>query len=235
MALGDLSSDQSRFVDLVAQATGLSRDVVVAWVGSESGWGTTKPTHNYLNVGPGESYPSTQLAAARAAALINAGSHYVGIRAAIPAGGGAQVQAIGASPWGTSASLLNNVYGDLTAGSPVVKNVNALSDAAKGVAGALGLGPAASVAGAAGGAVAGAVGDAAGAVGSAVTSGVSEAFTALVPVVLEAGLGLVFTVAAFAFIAMGVNRLTGQGVTKTYNAISGAVGTAAGAAKLAAI
>lgn len=143
MALGDLSPDQARYVDAVAAATGLSRQVVVAWVGSESGWGTTKANHNYLNVGPGETYTSVEQAAARAASLVRTSNNYAGIRAAVPVGGTAQVQAIGASPWGTSSNTLTAVYADLNgvprttdgAGGVAVKPVS-LTSAIGDIAGA---------------------------------------------------------------------------------------------------
>jgi hypothetical protein len=230
MAVGDLSPDQARFVDLVAGATRLDRKVVVAWVGSESGWGTNKASHNYLNVGPGRTYPSTELAAANTAALVNASQHYGGIRSAIPAGPAAQVKAIGTSPWGTSGALLGQVYGQLTGlapagptATPTVENVNLLSDAAsdaaKAAAGLMFGGPL-------GGLLA----------NSTLTKGIKDLTGIdLVGGVVSAGLTIVFTVAAFALIAMGVNRLTGGGLKSTFDTVSGAVGTVAGAAKLAAI
>jgi hypothetical protein len=226
MAAGDLSPDQSSYVDRVASGTGLDRRVVVAWVGTESGWGTNKAGHNYLNVGPGETYPSVAQAAARVVGLIQGNSLYYGIRAAIPAGPGAQVQAIGASPWGTSATLLAQVYSQLTGttvtaapAAPVVQDVNYLSDAAKAAAGTVLGGPL-------GGLLA----------GTSLNKGIKD-LTGIDVVggFLTAGLTIVFTVAAFAFIAMGVNRLTGNPVGKVFDTVSGAVGTAAGAAKLAAI
>lgn len=110
MPAGDLSPDQARYVDLVTKATGLDNTVVMAWVGQESGWGANKAGHNYLNVGPGRTYPSTEQAAANAAGLVNASDYYAGIRAAIPAGPAAQIKAIGESPWGTIASRLTDTY-----------------------------------------------------------------------------------------------------------------------------
>jgi len=235
MASGDLSPDQTRYVDIVASATGLARLVVVAWVGSESGWGANKAGHNYLNIGPGRTYSSVEVAAANAAGLVNASDYYKGIRAAIPAGPGAQIQAIGASPWGTSATLLNSVYADLS-GTPAVQNVSAVqnvnivSDAAGAVAGAAG-----NALGALGGLVSGAVGDVAGAAAEGATSGMKAVVDALAPVLVGAGLTIVFTVAAFALIALGVNHLFGNSAQDIFEQVSGVVGTAAGAAKLAAI
>jgi hypothetical protein len=227
MAAGDLSPDQSRYVDLVASETGLARTVVVAWVGAESGWGTNKAGHNYLNIGPGRTYPSTEQAAAAVAGLLNNSDLYYAIRAAIPAGPAAQIKAIGESRWGTSAATLTAVYAGLAGGAgPTIQNVNALSDAAG--AAVPGLAPLA-------GALGGALGSTAPGAADALTGAVADAFKGLVPVVFEAGLGLVFTVAAFAFISLGVNHLFGNSAKDVFNQVSGAVGTAAGVAKLAAI
>lgn len=99
MAVGDLSTDQQRFAQQVAAATGLDLGLVVAWIGAESGWGITKGTHNYLNIGPGRAYGDVDTAAAATAQLINTSSNYAGIRAAIPAGPIAQAEAIQQSPW----------------------------------------------------------------------------------------------------------------------------------------
>lgn len=227
MAVGDLSPDQARYVDIVASATGLARTVVVAWVGAESGWGINKAGHNYLNVGPGETFPSVEQAAARAAGLVNASNRYTGIRTAIPAGPGAQAQAIGASPWGTNPTLLSSVYGQLAGtttadGTPTIQDVGFWEDQWQGFLDSFGvtigghpekalpyLGDAAKAAGGALGLDAGAI--------------------------VGAGLTLVFTVAAFAVIAMAVNRLTGAPPKGVFDTVSGAVGAATGAAKLAAV
>jgi hypothetical protein len=229
MAAGDLSPDQSSYVDRVASGTGLDRRVVVAWVGSESGWNVNKPGHNYLNVGPGETYPSVAQAAARVVGLIEGSTNYYGIRAAIPAGPAAQVQAIGQSKWGTNPTALTSVYSQLAGGSgPVVQPVNWLSDAAGAATGAIldPFGLLGAAGGAVGGAVAGAAGDVAGGV-------VGEVVKDLGPVLLEAGLTIVFTVAAFALLAMGINQLTGQAPKKIFDTVSGAASTAAGVAALA--
>lgn len=231
MAAGDLSADQARYVDLVAQATGLSRAVVVAWVGAESGWGVNKAGHNYLNIGPGRTYSSTGHAAAAAAALINASDYYVGIRAAIPAGGAAQVQAIGASPWGTNGAVLGDVYQQL-AGGGAVQTVGL--EFVPGIPFPLPESPLPGIkipgtdklpgAGVVGDAISGAAGDVAGAV-----------VGALGPILIEAGLTLIFTVAAFAFVAIGVNRLTGGSLKSVFDTVSKTVGAAGGVAKLAAV
>jgi hypothetical protein len=138
MALGDLSPDQARFVDTVAARTGLDDQVVTAWVGSESGWGTTKADHNYLNVGPGRQYGSVDVAAAAAARLVSESPDYAGIRSAIPGGGAAQVAAIGSSAWGTASSTLSDVWRQLS-GNPGLSNVSLASNPLDTVKGLLGL------------------------------------------------------------------------------------------------
>jgi hypothetical protein len=234
MAAGDLSSDQSAYVDRVASGTGLARPVVVAWVGAESGWGITKAGHNYLNVGPGETYPDVTRAAARVVGLINGNNLYAGIRAAIPAGPGAQIQAIGASPWGTSATVLAQVYSHLSgttvtaaaaAGSTGdIQTVSLIGDVASAAAAGVGT------------VVAGPIGGLLGLFGGQLTKGVKDLTGIdIVGGLVTAGLTIVFTVAAFAFIAMGVNRLTGGGVKDIFDTVNGAVGGVAGAAKLAAL
>ncbi|HZU18299.1 MAG TPA: hypothetical protein VFD01_17065 [Candidatus Dormibacteraeota bacterium] len=99
MSAGTLSPAQQSYVDVLAGATGLDPDVVTAWVGSESGWGITKPSNNYLNIGPGYNYPDPAQGAEAAARLLNTSGYYSSIRAAVPQGAAAQVAAITASPW----------------------------------------------------------------------------------------------------------------------------------------
>lgn len=242
MALGDLSPDQARYVDFVARATGLNRSVVVAWVGTESGWGITKGGHNYLNVGPGQTFASVDQAAARAAALVNASGYYTGIRAAIPAGPAAQVDAIGASPWGTIASDLKDVYRDLArpaaaapadppaAGQPelAVETIgvsprdalDALSDIIRGlwVPGQVPLPDA--------------LKDPLGSAGSAVAGALGLDVDSLLGQLYGLGLGLVFTVAALGLIALGLNRLTGASPRDRFQQMSGALGVAGTAGKV---
>jgi len=232
MATGDLSSDQARYVDLVVKATGLARDVVVAWVGSESGWGVNKAGHNYLNIGPGRTYASTEQAAAAAAALVNASDYYVGIRAAIPAGGGAQVAAIADSPWGTDGGLLSKVYGQLagSGGAPVqlvatqtdpyLQPPTGTPDPGTPTVVIPGWDPSKNIQRG---------------IPEPLTGLAKDIFEGLTPALLKAGLGVIFTVAAFVFIAMGINRLTGGSLKSIFDTVSGAVGAAGGAAKLAAI
>jgi hypothetical protein len=135
MALGDLSADQQRYRDLVAAGVPLDPRVVTAWIGTESGWGVTKPSHNYLNVGPGRSYPSTDAAARDAIAVAHQPNMKIG--GATPQ---AQLQSIVISPWGTGSTILD-VYSDLyqdSGGSPLDQAGTALEGAAGGAAGALG-------------------------------------------------------------------------------------------------
>lgn len=99
MAVGDLSPDQSRYAQTLVAATGLDPAVVAAWIGSESGWGVNKNDHNYLNIGPGRSYGSTDQAAGAAASMVRGSSLYKSIRDAISISPAAQVAAIEASPW----------------------------------------------------------------------------------------------------------------------------------------
>jgi hypothetical protein len=252
---GDLSPDQTRYVDLVVKATGLERTVVTAWVGQESGWGTNKAGHNYLNIGPGRTYASTEMAAAAAAGLINASSYYVGIRAAIPAGGAAQIKAIGESPWGTIPSRLVETYGSVlqaglkAASDPTVQLVatgatTAPADEQKkkddrswwekqwqgfldsfGVTIGGDFDKAKPYIGEAAEAAAGALGEAGKAVGGVLTKELAP----LTGMVLKLGLTLIITVAGLAVASMGLNRLTGISPGKAFKEASGVLGTATGA------
>lgn len=123
MAFGELSAEQRRYRDRVAARTGLDRDVVTAWIAAESGWQTTKPGHNYLNIGPGRTYPSVNAAADAVAVLVNGSDHYAGIRAARRRSGLHQIRAIGSSPWdagryGGDGSNLERVYRQLVGMDP---------------------------------------------------------------------------------------------------------------------
>lgn len=123
MTLGQLSPDQVRFRDQMVARTGLAGDVVTAWIGAESGWNTTKPGHNYLNVGPGRRYTSPEQAAASSAGIIVSDPRYAGVAKAAQQGPYTQVAAIVASPWdaghytpkdGPAGSKLTKVYDQLT-------------------------------------------------------------------------------------------------------------------------
>ncbi len=124
MAAGDLSTDQAKYAQLVAAGTGLDPNVVVSWIGAESGWTVNKSTHNYLNIGPNRSYASTEQAAAAAVDLVRNSKNYEGIRAAAVGSPAAQIEAIGDSPWGTIKSSLANVYKSI-AGVRVVEGATA--------------------------------------------------------------------------------------------------------------
>lgn len=134
MAVGDLSSAQRTYRDVVVRGTGLHRDVVTAWIGAESGWDMTKPGHNYLNIGPGRTYPSPKHAANAVVKLISSSGHYGGIRDAIRSGDPArQVKAITVSPWdagryGGDGSRLINVYNQIAGGSAQTTTVAADED-----------------------------------------------------------------------------------------------------------
>lgn len=184
MALGDLSTDQSRFVDLVVQKTGLDRNAVVSWVGTESGWGITKGDHNYLNIGPGFRFNSVDQSANRVAGLINDSSLYKGVKSSVSGGAAAQIDAIGASPWGTHASTLGDVFKDLLkkGGSAAGEAKDLLEDPS------------------------GYAADKAGDVAENVARAIG-----LDKVVLKAGemsLALVFTVGGLALVGLGLARIT---------------------------
>jgi hypothetical protein len=214
MSFGDLTDDQQRFASQVAAGTGLSPVVVRSWIGAESGWGVTKPTHNYLNIGPGRAYPSVDDAALATVHLLNSSSNYAGIRAAVARGPEAQVSAIVASPWDAghyardAGNLLERTFGR-AAQSVASGELVSWYDPRDWIDNA---------------------GDVAGDVGGAVGS----AFTGLLNLdgigrqVLVAGLGLVFTLAALALVVLGLHRLTGVNPSDTF-------AKAAGVAKFAAI
>lgn len=229
MSAGTLSADQQRFRDAVAAATGLDRTVVTAWIGAESGWGVTKEDHNYLNIGPGRVYRSTEQAAAATASLIGTSDRYAGIRSAVPAGPLAQVKAIGSSAWGTIASSLAAIYGQL-AQTPVdtltATPVAVFDDKLRVPGTGVELpNPLAWLEGQAGDAVSGATG--------AVVAGVLSFLGPAFELALETGMRLIFTVAGLALVAMGLNRLTGSSLREGYGALNAITGQAGTAAKLA--
>lgn len=230
MATGDLSPDEARYAALVAAGTGLAPQVVTAWIGSESGWGITKAGHNYLNIGPGRTYPSTEHAATAAAALVNSSSHYAGIRAAIPAGGAAQIHAIGASPWGTSAAVLARVYAQLTGGAgPAVTPVG-LRVPGTPIVIPTSPSEALDAIGDAAGSVLDTAGNVVGAAADPVIDAISTGFGVAVDVFLKGAMSLVFATAAFALIALGLNRLTGVPVKERFGQVQQIAGQAAMAA-----
>ncbi len=231
MPAGDLSPDQSRYVDLVSSETGLARIVVVAWVGAESHWGTNKAGHNYLNIGPGRTYPTTEQAAASVAGLINDNSLYYGVKDSIPAGPAAQVQAIGESPWGTSAALLSSVYDELSGSTPAT-NVSIIGDLGK----ALTLGPSL---------IDPNIGTDLGKgltlgpslidpnIGSGLGSGlVGGVLGDIAGPLLKIGLTMVFTVAALALLSMSLHKLVGVSPVDVFQKATSIVGMASQAAAL---
>jgi len=244
MPAGDLLPDQARYVDLVSSETGLDRTVVVAWVGSESGWLVNKAGHNYLNVGPGYQFASTEQAAARVAGLINDSDLYYGIRAAIPAGPAAQVKAIGASRWGTSAALLSAVWAQLVAGGTAVhttlldatavtpsgaalaQNVGFWEDTLKTGKGILAFGT-----GDLGG-VASALPSVSGLAGGAASALGIPTPGDIVGGIVKAGATLIFTAAAFGIIAMALNRLTGVSPVAAFQKVAQTAGPLAAVAAL---
>lgn len=114
MAVGDLSEDQLRFAQRVSAGTGLDPRVVTSWIGTESGWNTYKASHNYLNIGPGRTYESTDQAADAVIGLVRGSSLYSGIVASAVQGPAAQIEAIGSSKWGTEKKTLSDVFANLT-------------------------------------------------------------------------------------------------------------------------
>lgn len=222
MALGQLSADQATYASTVVAATGLDADVVRAWIGAESGWGVTKPAHNYLNIGPGRQYASTAQAATAAAQLITSSSYYAGIRNAIPAGPVAQVSAIQQSPWDAghySGHVLADIYHALVGNGGPAPSEGSLPDAQAVPVGVRIPGTNIHLPG---------LGDLAG--GAA--TGVADR---IVAVAGSAMLGLVFTAAALALIGLGLARLTGNDARDLYGKTQETVGAAGQAATIAAI
>lgn len=222
-----LSPDAARYAGLVASGTGLDPTVVTAWVAAESGWDITKPSHNYLNVGPGRTYPSTDQGATAAAALVNTSSNYAGIRASKTAGGWAQVQAIGGSKWGTKLASLGTIYQQLAGpGGPGLVAVDPDGYTLKERIGIVDpLSPSEMLdvtANVATGLVTG-VADVA---KNAMLDGVAKIVDAFAAQLL----GLVFTAAALALIAVGLNRLTGTPAKERFGQVSKLVGGASMAA-----
>lgn len=239
MALGTLSPDQDRYASSVATATGLDPSVVRAWIGAESGWGTQKPGHNYLNVGPGETYQSVDQAAARVVGLLTSSHYYQGIRDAIPAGAAAQVKAIEQSPWDAGhygGNGLETIYGQLGATSAGTTTAAGTGAAALGqIFGK----PSTGDVGAAGTTEAGfkvpgwvpfiggwdPIGGAAQAAGSVVTQATEGAFVMFLTLMLTgAGLGL---------IALGLSRLSNKPLKEHIDNVQKTAGTVAQVAALA--
>lgn len=216
MAIGQLSADQAAYAQQVASATGLDADVVRAWIGSESGWGVTKPAHNYLNIGPGRQYSTVDQAATAAAQLLGSSSYYTGIRNAVPAGPVAQVDAIQQSPWDAGhygGHRLMDVYNALVGNGGPAPATGAMP-ASWTIPGTNihlpGLGDL---------------------VGGAAT-GVADRIVAVAGGAL---LGMLFTAAALALIGLGLARLTGNNAKDLYGKAQQTVGQASQVAQIAAL
>jgi hypothetical protein len=227
MAVGSLSPDQARFAAGVAKTTGLDPTVVAAWIGAESGWGVTKPGSNYLNIGPGRTYASTDQAAAATAELIGSSQNYTGIRSAVPAGPAAQVKAIEASPWdaghyggGGLETVWSQLYG---AGGPQLLDAQGTSDPTAVLAdqklNPLLLGP-------------GLLGKILGQLGGKASEKVAGV---VLSAVAPLGLQLLFIGAGLGLVVMGLSRLTGTGIQRNYEQGKTIVGIVSKAADIAAV
>lgn len=226
MALGDLSPDQARFVERVTAGTGLDPRVVTSWVGTESGWGIHKPGHNYLNIRASSSsfknFRSTDEAADAAIGLVRGSSYYTGIVASAAQGPAAQIEAIGASKWGTEGGLLAKVFAGLT-GVQVVDGVKSTPVDFKipGWVPFVGGGnvdtPDIPTPGDVYGAVSGEIGKVAG---------------AAVSQVLQGTLSLVFSTAAIGLIGLGLFKLTAKTATEAVKDVGGVVDNVTTAAAL---
>jgi hypothetical protein len=229
MAVGDLSPDQARYAAQVAQRTGLDLDVVVAWIGAESGWGVNKASHNYLNIGPGRQYQSVDQAAGAAAELVNSSGYYAGIRSAIPVSPAAQVSAIQASPWDLhhyDGHRLMDVFRSVAGGDGVrVTGANGVVATPVGFPVPLNpLSPILSLPG---------LGDLS--KGLAKATGTDKIVGTAVNAVAGALLQLVFAAAALALIGLGLARLTGNNAGDIFNRVKSAQEQAATVAKIAAV
>lgn len=231
MALGDLSPDQARYAAKVASLTGLDPSVVVAWIGSESGWATTKSSHNYLNIGPGRQYQSVDQAAAAAAGLLNSSSYYGGIRNAIAISPAAQVDAIEASPWdvghyGGSQHRLLTLWQALTGkgGSINLGDPNGPTATNVGL-----IDPIAGI----GNVVLPGIGDLTrGLVGA---TGLTKIVNTAIAAVSSSLLTLVFTAAALGLVGLGLARLTGNNARDLFGKLQGTTEQVAQVAKIAAV
>jgi hypothetical protein len=219
MAVGQLSADQAAYAAQVASATGLDTDVVRAWIGAESGWGVTKPTHNYLNIGPGRQYPTVDQAATAAAQLVGSSSNYAGIRSAIPAGPAAQVDAIQQSPWD------QNHYGGhrlMDTYTSVVGAGTSSSTAAAGAAVPVSVripGTNIHLPG----------------LGDLTFGAATDVTNRVVAAAGGAMLGLLFSTAALALIGLGLSRLTGNNARDLFGKAQQTTGQAAQVAQIAAL
>lgn len=207
--MSTLSFDQQVYADNVASQTGLDLGVVQAWVAQESGWGVTKGDNNYLNIGPGYSYPTVAQASTAAATLLNTSGYYAGIRQAIPGGPAAQIDAIAQSPWDAGHY-----------GLPATNNLAATYDSMGTVTAVPTTGEA--VAGAASATETGLL--------SSALGGIASLFfgSGWVNALFKGLLYIVFTVGGLALVVLGLARMF-PGVTKTVTDVTKAAPLAAAA------
>lgn len=112
-----LNPDQERFARMLTKQTGLSAEVVGAWLVAEHGGPpgdeySARGYYNFLNIGPHSTDPAfnnLNTAVKATADLINESGYYGGIRAAKGKGPEAEAQAILSSPWGTEQIPLGSV------------------------------------------------------------------------------------------------------------------------------
>jgi hypothetical protein len=97
----------AQFAKLVAQKIGLSLCVVGAWCLAEGG-----PSDNPLNIGPGNTYSSTEAGAKATINTLHSGL-YGGILNSVNKSDHDQMQAILDSPWGTVCCAIFKVYPSL--------------------------------------------------------------------------------------------------------------------------
>lgn len=111
---GDLGPEQRRFVRGVAKLTHLKPRTIAAQARAEEGNAAqteAEGTHNFLNMGPGISYPSLKAGVRATAANYNDTSspNYAGVRATRGKSARQQAEAIAASPWGTKDLILQTL------------------------------------------------------------------------------------------------------------------------------
>lgn len=116
---GPLAPEQKRFVKGVAKHTKLSpRAVAAQALAEESGPAAASyeasGEHNYLNIGPGQHYGSNREAVKETSKLLDTSPNYAGIRSTRGKGPQAQIQAIGASPWGTVGSVMQGTLPEVS-------------------------------------------------------------------------------------------------------------------------
>lgn len=111
---GDLGPEQRKFIRGVAKLTHLKPRTIAAQARAEESFGyqtEADQTHNFLNMGPGISYPSLKAGVKATAANYNDTSspNYAGVRATRGQSARRQAEAIAASPWGTGDLILQTL------------------------------------------------------------------------------------------------------------------------------